>query len=198
MKQATTYSDPEILAMLQDDDRRKEALAYLYRSARVHVIRMVVKYGGQEDDALEILSEGLMVFLENIRKGKFRHGSQLKVYLIGICKFLWRDHRRKSGRIIEISVEDHLETRVGEAVGDHLEREETVRMVQQCLSRLKEACRELLRWRFFEGEAAPWEVIAERLGYGSAQVARNKGQRCMKSLKEIYFELIANADKKKP
>lgn len=184
--------------MLQEEGRRKQAISQLYRSARDHVVRMVVKYGGSEDDALEILSEGVMVFLENIKQGKFRKGSQLKVYLIGICKFLWRDHRRKNIQLNQVPIETYMEPVLNEAVTDHLERLETVKVIQICLDKLQDACRELFKWRFFEGQPAAWEVVAQRLGYDNAQVARNKGQRCLKSLKEIYFDIVANADPKKP
>lgn len=196
MNQEHLYSDEEILQMLQDETRRKIAIAQLYSTARGHVIRMVVKYGGSEDDALEILSEGVMVFLQNIAQGKFRHGSQLKVYLIGICKFLWRDHRRKNIQLNQVPIEAHLEPVLKETVADHLDRMDTVALIQRCMDHLQDACRELFRWRFFEGQPAAWEVIADRLGYDNAQVARNKGQRCLKSLKKIYFEIIANVDRK--
>lgn len=198
MNRVQLYSDEEILQMLQEEGRRKEAISQLYRTARDHVIRMVVKYGGSEDDALEILSEGVMVFLENIKQGKFRKGSQLKVYLIGICKFLWRDHRRKNIQLNQVPIETYMEPVLNEAVTDHLERLETVKVIQICLDKLQEACRELFKWRFFEGQPAAWEVVAQRLGYDNAQVARNKGQRCLKSLKEIYFDIVANADPEKP
>ncbi len=198
MNRVQLYSDEEILQMLQEEGRRKEAISQLYRTARDHVIRMVVKYGGSEDDALEILSEGVMVFLENIKQGKFRKGSQLKVYLIGICKFLWRDHRRRNIQLNQVPIETYMEPVLNEAVTDHLERLETVKVIQICLDKLQEACRELFKWRFFEGQPAAWEVVAQRLGYDNAQVARNKGQRCLKSLKEIYFDIVANADPEKP
>lgn len=192
MNHKTTYSDQEILQMLDKEDRRKVAIAFLYRSARESVIRMVIKYGGQEDDALEILSEGIMVFLRNIDRGKFLQQSQLRVYLIGICKFLWRDQRKKD-IFLKQKTGEALQEPVAEVV-DHLEQRETVRAIQMCLDRMKEACRELFRLRYFEGEAAPWEVVADRLGYDSAQVARNRGQRCMKSLKTIYFEISGKAN----
>ena len=195
MNQSPQYSDSEILRMLQEEAHRKAAIAFMYRAARDHVIRMVIKFGGSEDDALELLSEGVMVFLRNIEQGKFRHGSQLKVYLVGICKFLWRDHRRKGVALKQVPIEEHLEPVLKENVGDHMERLEIVELIQKCLGQLQQACRELFQWRYFEGKPAAWEVIAQRLGYENAQVARNKGQRCMKSLKEIYFKTAASADR---
>lgn len=198
MNQGPQYSDDELLRMLREDARRQMAIAHLYRSAREHVIRLVLKYGGQEDEGLEVLSEGVMVFLKNIDQGKFRHGSQLKVYLVGICKYIWWDRSKKAASAKTISMEEYQEPVLEEAMSEHLDRKETVKVIQHCLHQLKEACRELFRLRYFEGEPAAWEVIAERLGYDNAQVARNKGQRCMKSLKKIYFQTKVRADRNKP
>ena len=181
--------------MLRENDGRQRALAHLYRAARDHVVRMVLKYGGREDEALEVLSEGMLIFLRNIDEGKFKGASQLKVYLVGICKYLWRDVRKRAALAKTVPMEAHLEPVLKESVAEHLDRMDTVALVRSCLDQLTEACQELFRWRFFEGEPAPWEVIAERLGYDNAQVARNKGQRCMKSLKSIFFRDRANADR---
>ncbi|MEM7037286.1 MAG: sigma-70 family RNA polymerase sigma factor [Bacteroidota bacterium] len=191
MNKGREFSDAELLNMLADAALRAQAIGYLYGEVKQSVIRMVVKYDGTETDALEMINEGMLVLVRNVKRGDFESRSKLRVYLIGICKLLWRNRlkvRAKEQKQVEITEQ---EAGFSASVMDHLERAENAALVRRCLANLKEVCQNIFQWRYYLSEPLPWDMVAEKLGYDNAQVARNRGQRCMKALKNEFQKWAA-------
>ncbi|MEL6674586.1 MAG: sigma-70 family RNA polymerase sigma factor [Bacteroidota bacterium] len=157
-----------------------EALQSLYKAQRHKVVAFLRKRGAEEEEALDVFQEAMIVVYENIQAGKFRGESSLSSYLHGVARFLWinRLKRRKTeSRILEEQgqVDDMHMPRLLEK-----EKENEIRAL---FRELRGSCEEILVLSIFY--AYNMQEIASHFAYSSEQIARNKKYRCMERLREL-------------
>ncbi|MEM7373088.1 MAG: sigma-70 family RNA polymerase sigma factor [Bacteroidota bacterium] len=72
------------------------------------VIQHVRKNGGSNQDAEDLLQEGLAQLVANLYENKYRGESSLENYAFGICKFKWANVLRKKSRHMQLVDSDRL------------------------------------------------------------------------------------------
>lgn len=140
------------------------------------------------DDAEDIFNDAMVSLYENITKGKLTKEnltSTLKTYFfqIGINKTL--AFVKKSSRFNDIQVEiKKNESETFEILDDdELEFEDKLKQVEACMVKMGNPCKTLLELYYYH--KCRMIEIAERLGYNTADVAKNQKAKCMKRLRKL-------------
>ena len=166
------------------------AIKFLLEDNRENIKRMVIKMRGGEQDAENVLIEGVTSMVFNIRKKKFKGDSAISTYLYSICRRIWLKSLNKESRYV-----DWEEGQSSEATEDSpfsvYSDEQLKKDVYFLLGKLGDACQTVLR--MWAGHYSMTE-IAEKMNYKNAQVAMNKKNKCFKKLKEVALN---NADYRK-
>ena len=180
------HSDSEILAaLIRQGPGRTHALTYLYSKYRKMIYAMVLKQGGTEEEAQEVLHEGLIRLEQSVRKGRFEENSKLSTYFYTICRNYWLKSRNRYNLIDQESGEEVGIEDLSENVLDLLQQKDFRVQVQKILNHMTQQCYELLLWT--DGENTPMEEVAKRLGFNSVQAARNQKTRCRKRLRDLIY-----------
>ena len=85
-----------------------EILFYFYETHLQSVIKYVCKNGGNEDDALAIFKEALMVLYKQAKSGELNLSASLKTYIFSICRYQWLKSIKKNQRIESLSKDIEL------------------------------------------------------------------------------------------
>lgn len=189
MNTIISLSDQQLIeGLLVGGIREHQSLKFLYSTHRKKILGYVQKNQGNETEAEDIFQEGILILYKQIRQGKFRGESKISTYLYGICRYLWLNKlkERKSMLVARSDSfgleEDRDSLDPYRSVFQKEEREEIYGLFAQ----LKHQCKEVLTLAFFDEYSM--EVIAQKLGYDNAQIARNKKYKCLKRLKKYLNE----------
>lgn len=176
--------DNEIIAHIRAGNPAKsEHMDFLYANNKKPVFKYVRTNGGTQEEAEDVLQEGLIILLEQIMDGKFLGRSKISSYLYVVCRNLFIAQRKRDKKIVALP-EDHDETETPNPATDPLrfmEAEDLGSQVRTMLNEIDEKCRKLLIWS--DGEGRPMKWIAESLDY-SVQAAMNKKTKCKKAVRE--------------
>lgn len=160
-------------------------LGAVYAELLPQVARFVQANGGSQQDARDIFQDALVIFLLRLRQStasdvQWRNWMS---YFLSICRNRWyqelRDRKmRPSAQGIDFPDNGTEEGRQFGAIS----REELIaEAVQQALSNLDPACRDVLR--MFYNERLSMADIADLLGY-TPDYIRVKKMRCMEKLRK--------------
>lgn len=175
-----------------DQNRRNQAFKILYKSPVVHgKIRDWAKmYNLRDKTPDDVLQEGIILFDELIRSGRFRGESKVETYLLGICKNLIRDSAKKVTRVVFkeiISEEAHLsEDQLADfmemiELREHEQRRDNALL--EVMKKLTDKCREALRLYYFEQKSMLEVALSRQLA--NAEQAKKAVFRCRESLREL-------------
>lgn len=197
--QLKTYSDEEIILAIQGDrpDYCNAALRQLYLDKMItaKVRNLIAMFGNSKIDTDDILQEGIMLLYDLIREKKFQQKSNVRTFLIGICKNLIRNYGKKVDRIVldeEIKDDTNLDNEAQNPEVQLLlieKSEETVvrdRILGQLLEKLSENCRAVLTLYYFH--AKNMTQIAEDRKFKNANIAKKAASRCREQLRSAIVE----------
>lgn len=178
-------SDAQLVKAIQSGGiQREKALRDLYarRGLRAKICSYIQNQGGNLQDGEDMYQEGIIVFDRNIREGKFREESSAESYLFSICKFLWKNQKRKNYRV-DLK-EDHNTMDLGTDDSPEIIviSKERVSKLEALIGRLGDRCRQVLKlWQLSFSMAE----IADRAKLSSEGMARKTKYQCMKKLVEM-------------
>lgn len=179
----TNWTDESLIADIQrGGSARAEALKRLYQlpGLRESVYRHVLQHGGSQQDAQDMFQETLVLFDRNLREGRFEGKSALRTYFVAIAKWHWVTVRRQQGRYTELSPAQY-DGEVESPEADTI-RSEYRELFQEALGQIGERCRELLQLYQLEYSM---EEIAQKMQYGSSDVAKKEAYRCRMRFREV-------------
>ena len=140
------------------------------------------------DDAEDIFNDAMVSLYENITKGKLNRDnltSTLKTYFfqIGINKTL--AFVKKSSRFndIQVSIQKEQSELFDDNQEEEIEFDNKLKLVEGCMDKMGNPCKTLLELYYFH--KCRMVEIAERLGYNTADVAKNQKAKCMKRLRKM-------------
>lgn len=172
--------------LLGRDSHRKneEEITRLYNLYRMPFIAFLLKYYPvSEEAAQDIYQESFSALCRNAREGKYRESKvSLKTYLFEIgkrraCSYLNRN------KVITVGMENLSSEWLEQSMGNE-EWGEAQEIVTTLVEEADPSCRQILRLYYWE--RLKMEEIAERMGYKTEQVAKNKKSSC---LRRLSFEL---------
>lgn len=180
-------SDEEVLAGIRSGGEAcNSALRYLYKVNLPMVSRYITQNSGRAEDAQDKFQNAVIVFYEHVCEGRFEGRSSIRSYLLAIVRNMWLNELKRKGLN-----EKYTESLLPEAQdmpdtphavfvsGEH------AAVLDAVVQQLGEGCRNLVRWRFWQYK--PMKEIAELMGYKNEQVAKNKQQKCLESLRQLIL-----------
>ncbi|MBL4707005.1 MAG: sigma-70 family RNA polymerase sigma factor [Flavobacteriales bacterium] len=155
------------------------AIATLIKQNEIKIIVLVRKYNGSMAEAQDVFIEGITEVVFNIKNNRFRNDSPLSTYLYKICRLIWFQKFRSkkvSHFNQEISDKDTLSIQL------NLEYSNQKEVLNSVLSQIGENCKRVLT---FWSEGFSMKEIQKKMEYASAQVAMNKKNKCLTTLREL-------------
>lgn len=185
----TAYKMDLAQEFLQPDINRP--VRYLYEHFFEDAATEIRLRGGTDEDAADIFQEAVLILIDNIKSGKFRHESSVKTFLVGIARNLWlfekRTRERRASREINFTAS---ETNYSEAenfeIGDRVFSKSNTDVIQTIFKHVGEICSKILVGVYYENSSM--KTLLQRFHFDNEQVLRNRKARCMKKLKKFLTE----------
>jgi RNA polymerase sigma factor (sigma-70 family) len=196
--------DQSIIQMIRTG-KNDLALNALYRNFPI-IRRLIRSRGGSTKDAEDIFQEALIILLNKARNPEFQLTAKLSTYLYTVSRFLWNDqqkhvlpqmHEPLADRAADYEPADladlaglAAEATDGSATRESIHEESRIRLAEEIINNLKDRCRELLL--LFYHDQLDLNTIAERMGYSSANTAKNQKYKCLETARnQLRARLIA-------
>lgn len=174
--------------MKKGGDAQNRAIQHLWKVTHSRCQQVIRKGRGSEEDQKDVRQEASMLLYLAINQGKFRGNTDAE--LIAFFKqtflFVWLDKVRKRDKMPLAELEGYtssIDASVEEMLIKLEEESKSNRALENCLKKLDEKEKDIVKWRYFDIPPASWDAIAKRLSYQTAQAAQNKGGRGMKKLR---------------
>ncbi len=174
---------------LMDALLNNDGWAYYYMQMKFFpaITAMILVHGGTEEDAKDIIMDGIYALIKNIREGKYelRSSTRLKSYFIKVCKNIWLDKLKKEVKHIKISIDSTLDT-LENIPMDEIDEEiltSRQKIVKELLEYSSPKCRQLLIHYYYYGMSH--KEIAKKLGYSNEHSSKTQKMKCLKKIKEI-------------
>lgn len=137
--------------------------------------------------------DAIIITIEKIRSGKYKHHGKLLPYMIGIGKNLCSEIYKK--KIKEIVVYDNMilnyTHKMLETGNVHDYCDEDLRLVRLAYRKLDKICRELLLLAIYKG-LKPRKIVQVMPELDSPERISNRKNKCLTKLKEIFNKLKSN------
>lgn len=181
-KERSPHSSDEklIKGCLKGDAEAWAALIDKYKNL---IYSIPIKFGMYQDagDIFQAVCVDLMSELPRLREHR-----ALPKWLIQTCYHRCLQHRRMSGRLVELEPE-HAEKAV-DSNDDPLPEQMLVQLEEEQLLRdviaeMPERCERMIQMLFFETPARPYDEVAKELGLATGSIGFIRG-RCLAQLKK--------------
>ncbi len=172
------YSDAEILCAIQtgDDDR---ALHLLYLALLPKVKGLVRQNGGDQEDALDIFQDAILIFYKYVKTDKFNQAHTIAGFVYSVSRNLWINHAKKKKRSVDWE-EQESPLDSGDNVLDALITQEREEAVNRLIASLGDTCRQLLTYTLFHRFSM--KEISQKMNFSSEDVAKTKHYKCKQRL----------------
>ncbi|HEX6427490.1 MAG TPA: sigma-70 family RNA polymerase sigma factor [Niastella sp.] len=194
MIKGNMYSDAELLTAIGNVDQLNGAIFFIYQQYSSTIQSFILANSGTSQDAEDIFQETVVIFIDLVKKNKFRGEAAIKTFLVAIARNVWlnelkkRVHSEKREKVFETSRE-LTEADVSQLIADREMKQQFV----EVLNKLGESCKKLLTLFYYENLSM--KEIVHHLPYENEQVVRNKKYKCLQSLTELIKQnpVIAKA-----
>ncbi|HNW74888.1 MAG TPA: sigma-70 family RNA polymerase sigma factor [Bacteroidales bacterium] len=182
------FSEEDAIVGLKDGDVK--VIRRLYNQNLPAIYNLINQFPGIIFESEDLLQEGIIRMIMNIRDNKFKGQSAVNTYLYGICRNICLKEARKSKGISFVSNHNDL---IDEPQDDYFD---LLQAIMRIKDRLEEKCIEILNLRFHLYEdkythqsngstssqnLMPFEDIAISLGIHPDN-ARQRFKRCLDRL----------------
>jgi RNA polymerase sigma factor (sigma-70 family) len=187
MEIGKTLTDNSLIEALCSDSP-DEAIRYLYRKQFGLTMAYIRQNSGTEEDAEDIFQEVILVFIDVLKKDKFRGESSVSTFLYALTRNIWLNELKKRGKSkLRDEVFEKGKDKTDADVSHLIVHRELKAQLMQVVDKLGETCKKILLAFYFENRAI--KEILETLNYENEQVVRNKKYKCLKQL-----ELMMSAE----
>ena len=179
------FTDLQIIAGIKN--KNSQVIEYLYTNVLPSIKQLVLKQGGSEVVAADVMQDAMLALFRNIKLNKYEKGeAKLSTYLVQLGKYIWYDKLKKAHRKRNVPLEswdqpDHIED-----AQDQLEKVELHKKLHQMIGKLGNQCQQILRLFYWEKKSMV--EIAQLLNQEAASVKNGK-YRCMKQLRTFASNL---------
>ncbi len=178
-------TDEQLLQGFKENDNRAWSTMLNHQDLRKMIFSLVIKNNGNEEDALDVLQDALIVLYEKIQLGTFELSAKLTTYLYGIARNIWYKKLRDQERTLINTNDDYPEIPdiIEQSLTDKKELSGTLNRLSNAMEDISEQCRNLLM-AFYGGEKL--NKITEQFGYSNYDSIKNNISKCRKKLKTAY------------
>jgi RNA polymerase sigma factor (sigma-70 family) len=185
----TTYNDEQpILEAIARGE--KLGLEWLYKHSFITTKKMVIKMGGDEDEAWDVFQEAATLFYEKCSTEGIYLQCRINTYITSVARNLWlKKVKQRYTTTLDEELDNTADVQLD--VADFLQKEQDLAKLEIALVDLGEPCASLMRAFYFEGKSM--QQIGEQFGYTNADNAKTQKYKCLTRLKKIFFEHAASA-----
>jgi len=184
MIKGSTYADAELLAAIRSGDQLNNAIYFIYQQYSQTIQSFILANSGMPADAEDIFQETVVIFIDLVKKDKFRGEASVKTFLTAIARNLWLNELKKRERseIREKAFENNRDVTEPD-VSQHMANREEKQQFLEVMGKLGEPCKKLLTLFYYENMSV--KDMLHHLPYENEQVVRNKKYKCLQSLTEM-------------
>jgi RNA polymerase sigma factor (sigma-70 family) len=184
MEISKAFTDLSLIQALRSDTNPDEAIRHLYRTQFSMTAAYIKQNSGTDEDAEDIFQEVVLVFIEVLKKDKFRAESSVSTFLYSLTRNIWLNELKKRGRSkLRDEIFEKGKDQADEDVSHLIVNREMKSQLMQLVDKLGEACKKILLAFYFEN--LPMREILKSLDYENEQVVRNKKYKCLKQLEQM-------------
>ncbi len=178
-------SEQDLVKMLQSSDQvlRRKGFSVIYQEYFPLVRSFIEKNQGTLEDARDTFQDGVIAVYEQVINGTFKGESTIKTFLFAICKKIWWKRLGKASTRYEVFGKDTDFRLEEELVVDTMIANEKSKKLADLLSQLGKDCQKILLLFYYERKSM--SEIAEAMQLASADVSKNKKNRCLNKLRKI-------------
>ena len=145
--------------------------------------------GGTNDDAKDVFQESIIIFCRKASADSFQLTASIGTYLYSVGWHLWKDTLKKRNRniIMDELTGDKLVSQ--DDLQEHFEKEEKFNYLDKILLEISEKCQKIFRLYYFQKQSM--KEIAQQLGFGSEQTAKNQKYKCLERAKEMAKQMVS-------
>src|SRR5450432_168611 len=184
MEISKTFTDSSLIQALRSDDPPDDAIRHLYRLYFALTAAYVTQNSGSEQDAEDIFQEVILVFIEVLKKEKFRGESSISTFLYSLTRNIWLNELKKRGRSkLRDAIFEKGKDQSDPDTSQLIVHREMKAEMMQLIDKLGENCKKILLAFYFENLAM--SEILQNMKYENEQVVRNKKYKCLKQLEQM-------------
>jgi RNA polymerase sigma factor (sigma-70 family) len=184
METRNLFTDSSLIQALRSDANPGEAIRYLYRTQYQSTEAYIKQNSGTSEDAEDIFQEVVLVFIEILKKDKFRGESTVSTFLYALTRNIWLNELKKRGKSkLRDEIFEKSKEKETMDVSYHIANRESKSRLMQLVEQLGENCKKILLAFYFENLAM--KEILKQLNYENEQVVRNKKYKCLKQLEQM-------------
>jgi RNA polymerase sigma factor (sigma-70 family) len=178
------FTDSSLIHALKSGTSTDDAIRHLYRTQYRMVSAYVRQNNGTDQDAEDVFQEVILVFIDVLKKEKFRGESSVSTFLYAITRNIWLNELKKRGRSKQRDeVFEKGKDKTDMDVSHLIANREIKTQLMQLVESLGETCQKILLAFYFENLAM--RDILKTLNYENEQVVRNKKYKCLKQLEQM-------------
>jgi RNA polymerase sigma factor (sigma-70 family) len=184
----TIYNDEQPI-LEQIAQGKKLGLEWVYKNCFITTKKMVIKLGGDEDEAWDVFQDAVTILYEKCIGGNLELNCRINTYITAIAKNLWGT--RFKSKINITNPEEWEETASAELdVNVFIEQERNFDFLKEALEELGEPCSKMLQAFYFHKKSM--QDICTDFGYTNADNAKTQKYKCLNRLKKIFFNKTAS------
>ena len=92
------FTDQSLIRSLRSDANPDEAIRHLYRTQFRLTVAYIKQNSGTEEDAEDIFQELVLLFIEILKKDKFRGESSVSTFLYALTRNIWLNELNRRGK----------------------------------------------------------------------------------------------------
>ena len=165
--------EKDIIRKIESGD--ESSIDFIYKKYYKMMVNMIIQNSGTEEEAQDIYQEAVIVFWQKVTKKELVLTSKISTYIYSICLNLWRKELERKKRLSS-EQKDGVEN-------IDFDRQERIRIVNECINSLGETCKRVLTYYYFDGLSM--KDIAEKLGFSNADTAKTKKYKCKLELDKM-------------
>lgn len=179
-------TERELLEKLSVKDRA--TVERIYRQHNRIMTAWIVKRGGDEQDAVDICQEAMIVLYEKSQSESFSLSCKVGTYLFAVSKNLW--YKKMQQRPVALrdwseGLEEQIEDDHEADIKAHEERELHYKQLDSALEMLGAPCNEILKAYYYGNKSM--QQIADDFNYTNADNAKNQKYKCLARLKKLFY-----------
>jgi RNA polymerase sigma-70 factor (ECF subfamily) len=158
----------------------------LYRRFAPRVRLYGLRHLRSEDAAADLVQQVMLLTIEKLRSGLVRETDQIASFILGTCRMMAKDHRRREWRRERLR-EAFLPSSIVEAPADDAGLD--LDRLEHCLARLADRERSVVLLTFYAEKSATEVGTELRLTAGNVRVIRHRAierlRNCVASREEV-------------
>lgn len=171
-------TDHKIIEALRNGED-ENVIRHLYDSTFKKIRRFVLKNSGSDEDAEDIFQDAVLVFYDQVKKGKYRQETEIDGFIYGVSRNLWYKRFHKKSRVS--TYEEYMGTEyVENNTYNYLFSEERDSIIMSAFEKLGERCKDLLINTIYNNMSM--REICDLMGFSTENAAKTKHYKCKQRL----------------